>query len=237
MIRFALLCVAVGGILVFFASEGSDMESKRLESSRAESSRLESKPAPKPCLYVRPSGLNLRESPSVDSKIQGKLAQNTRICEYSKMQNGFLQTPSGWVFAEYLALVPKENFSKEIPLSLESQTPYSKPTPQSPPKTATNPQKSSPKILITSRQKTPKEDSLKQAREFLAKANYKSAKTLALRANQENPQDLESWEVFATSLYLEGKKAEAIRVLEAFLQSHYNENLWLLLEKMQKDRI
>ncbi len=218
MIRFALFCVVMGGILVFLAVERGDVESK---------------PTSKPCFYVQPRGLNLRELPSVDSKIQGKLAQNTRICEYSKMQNGFLQTPSGWVFAEYLALAPK----KEIPLSLESQSSYPKPTLQSPPKTSKNPQKSTPKITLTSYEKTPKEDSLKQAREFLARADYKMAKTLALRANQENPQNLESWEVFARSLYLEGKKAEAIKVLEAFLQTHYNENLWMLLEKMQGDRI
>ena len=64
--------------------------------------------------------------------------------------------------------------------------------------------------------------------------DYKRAKTLALRINQENPKDPESWEIFAKSLYLEGNPQEAIALLQNFLSQNYDVNLLQLLEKMRQ---
>lgn len=82
----------MGGILIFFAKDRN--------------SHLESKSIQKPCFYVQASGLNLREKPTIEADIQGRLEYNAKICEYSKMENGFLKISGGWVFAEYLSLNP-----------------------------------------------------------------------------------------------------------------------------------
>ena len=93
------------------------------------------------------------------------------------------------------------------------------------------------KIVLRSHLKEENKDSLKEAREYFANSDYRAAKNLALRANYENPKNPESWEIFTKSLYLEGKKQEAISILEKFLQTQYDENLFNLLEKMQGDKI
>ena len=67
------------------------------------------------------------------------------------------------------------------------------------------------KIVLRSHLKEENKDSLKEAREYFANSDYRAAKNLALRANYENPKNPESWEIFTKSLYLEGKKQEAIR--------------------------
>ncbi len=75
---------------------------------------------------------------------------------------------------------------------------------------------------------------LYEAQESLANADYKRAKTLALQINQADPKNIKSWEIFIKSVYLEGNKEEAISILERFLVHYYDENLAMLLEKMQK---
>ena len=58
MLKFALLCMVVGGVLIFFAKDIN--------------SYLESKSISKPCFYVQASELNLREKPTIEADIQGK---------------------------------------------------------------------------------------------------------------------------------------------------------------------
>lgn len=219
MLKFALLCMVVGGVLIFFAKDINPY--------------LESKSISKPCFYVQASGLNLREKPTIEADIQGRLEYNAKICEYSKMENGFLKISGGWVFAEYLSLNPQLPKKPILTPQKETMAKISQETlPQ-----AKLPQEKSKKIFLASRPKDSKEDWLDQAEALLAKENYQAAKTLALKANQENPQNLGSWEVFAKGLYLEGKKTEAIEVLEYVLQTYYDEKLALLLEKMQGNKI
>lgn len=219
MLKFALLCMVVGGVLIFFAKDINPY--------------LESKSISKPCFYVQASELNLREKPTIEADIQGRLEYNAKICEYSKIENGFLRVSGGWVFAEYLSLNPAVPKKSILPPQKETIVKISQETlPQ-----AKLPQEKSKKIILASHPKDSKEDWLDQAEALLAKENYQAAKTLALKANQENPQNLGSWEVFAKGLYLEGKKTEAIEVLEYVLQTYYDEKLVLLLTQMQGNKI
>lgn len=214
MLKFALLCMVVGGVLLFFAKDINPY--------------LESKSISKPCFYVQASELNLREKPTTEANIQGRLEYNTKICEYSKIENGFLRVSGGWVFAEYLSLNPAAPKKSILSPQKETIVKISQ---------VKLPQEKSKKIILASRPKDSKEDWLDQAEALLAKENYQAAKTLALKANQENPQNLGSWEVFAKGLYLEGKKTEAIEVLEYVLQTYYDEKLVLLLTQMQGNKI
>ncbi|WP_278347680.1 SH3 domain-containing protein [Helicobacter pullorum] len=169
---------------------------------------------PKACWYVSAKTLNIREKPSLESAIWGVLQKNTKICEYWGVQNGFLQISRGWVAMDYLSSNPIPNPKIQEKLAFENK-----------------------KIVLRSHLKEENKDSLKEAREYFANSDYRAAKNLALRANYENPKNPESWEIFTKSLYLEGKKQEAISILEKFLQTQYDENLFNLLEKMQGDKI
>ena len=158
---------------------------------------------PKACWYVSAKTLNIREKPSLESAIWGVLQKNTKICEYWGVQNGFLQISRGWVAMDYLSSNPIPNPKIQEKLAFENK-----------------------KIVLRSHLKEENKDSLKEAREYFANSDYRAAKNLALRANYENPKNPESWEIFTKSLYLEGKKQEAISILEKFLQTQYDENLF-----------
>lgn len=171
----------------------------------------------KPCLYVAAQTLNIRESPNMHANIDGKLYSNDVICEYFSIQNGFLETKLGWVSLKYLQLSPiiehKDLIQEESKMAFKTET------------------KNLKKFSFSSTQKP---TMLYEAQESLANADYKRAKTLALQINQADPKNIKSWEIFIKSVYLEGNKEEAISILEQFLAHYYDENLAMLLEKMQK---
>lgn len=67
-------------------------------------------------------------------------------------------------------------------------------------------------------QRAPKfETALGIARDFYTKENYTEAAMWAKKANQMNREAEEAWLLYAKSYYAQGKKAEAIGVLELFL--------------------
>lgn len=67
-------------------------------------------------------------------------------------------------------------------------------------------------------QRAPKfETALNIARDFYTKENYIEAAIWAKKANQMNREAEEAWLLYAKSYYAQGKKAEAIGVLELFL--------------------
>lgn len=67
-------------------------------------------------------------------------------------------------------------------------------------------------------QRSPKfETALSIARDFYAKEDYAQAAIWAKKANQMNREAEEAWLLYAKSYYAQGKKNEAISVLELFL--------------------
>ena len=67
-------------------------------------------------------------------------------------------------------------------------------------------------------QRSPKfETALDIARDFYTKENYSQAAIWAKKANQMNREAEEAWLLYAKSYYAQGKKNEAISVLELFL--------------------
>lgn len=160
----------------------------------------------KPCLYISASLLNVREKPSLDSKIISKLPQNHKICNY-EYENEFLKIENGYISANYV------NINKI--------------------------QKSKIKQIAKSENKnfilTSKIDNIRQkADEYFAINDYVSAMNLALKANKEDPNNKDSWEIFSKSIYMQGNKDEAIDVLKTFLSYNYDESLYELLAKMEE---
>lgn len=71
---------------------------------------------------------------------------------------------------------------------------------------------------IETYQSNPKyETALSAARDFYAKENYVEAATWAKKANQLNREAEEAWLLYAKSYYAQGRKSEAIGVLELYL--------------------
>jgi tetratricopeptide (TPR) repeat protein len=67
-------------------------------------------------------------------------------------------------------------------------------------------------------QRSPKfETALGIARDFYTKEDYAQAATWAKKSNQMNREAEEAWLLYAKSYYAQGKKTEAIAVLELFL--------------------
>lgn len=178
--------------------------------------KLESKNTPqkqeKPCLYVQASALNVRKNPNTQAQILQALPKGTQVCEYFGIENGFLQLADGYVAIEYLSLQQQK---AEQPKAASAPLPKTK-------------------ILLTSTQKTPKQDDLQLARLAMLHKDYAKAKTLALKINQQNPKNLESWEIFTKALYLEGNKSEAMLILQKILAKNPNGELVGLLEQMRK---
>lgn len=211
MLKFALTSVAIGVFLLtfgkFFPLKQSNMHTKNTD---------------KPYFFVQTEALNLRNAPSLDAKILKTLPKNTKICDYSMVKNGFLHTKEGFVFAKFLHLNPKKdsNFTEESPLKFSKQIPNH-----------------TSKFLLVSKTTTTKETNpISQARIALKEQDYTKAKNLALHINQQDPKNLESWEIFAKSVFLEGRKKEAMQILQNFLRIHYDENLAQLLFLMQQGK-
>ena len=181
-----------------------------------------------PCLYVASEVLNIRESPNTTSKIQGKLHKNTAICQYSAVDNNFLRIGEGWVSMDYLSL--------NAPLK-PSKGHSSKNNPPNQQDIFAEESVKNSKFSLTSVQKDSSQDTLTLARESLMREDYRLAKTLALQNNKENPSNIESWEIFIKSVYLEGNIEEAISILQQFLAKNYNEKLFSLLKKLQEGNV
>ncbi|MBX7491557.1 SH3 domain-containing protein [Helicobacter turcicus] len=181
-----------------------------LKAYKLEAKHLQSKSAQKPCFYVQANVLNVRQNPNMQAKILQTLQKGEKVCMYFGVENGFLHIANGYVATQYLSLntPPKPN--------------------------VTTPLEQTPKILLTSTQKAPKQRSLHLARLAMHNQDYTTAKTLALEINQDNPKNIESWEIFAKALYLEGNKNEAILILQNFLLQNSNHMLLELLEQMRK---
>lgn len=72
--------------------------------------------------------------------------------------------------------------------------------------------------FITSYRNAPKyETALIIARDFYAQENYVDAAIWAKKANQLNREAEEAWLLYAKSYYAQGRKAEAINILELYL--------------------
>lgn len=240
MLRTSILCALGGIILLLVGSFGNLERTQNLESVQD-----------KPCLFVQSSALNVREMPNLESKILHKLQQNSKICEYFDTQNGYLQTKEGWVAIKYLHLEPLKQspapaLSQDKTLQMRDSKPYLASTSVNLESHSNKPQNKS-KFKLTSTAKdsistlTPypseqdfAQSPIIQARAEMENQNYTRAKNLALRANLANPKNLESWEIFAKSLYLEGNPQEAISILQNFLQQNYDESLANLLKQMQQ---
>ncbi|CAM2896347.1 SH3 domain-containing protein [Helicobacter burdigaliensis] len=160
----------------------------------------------KPCYYVKVQNLNLREAPSLDSTILKQLPLNSQICKYESLENDFLKTQEGYVYFEYLSLFPLKDSKKE--------------------------QKTSPNITLKSYKK--EMDWFKKAEIALKSRDYKLAKSLAYKQNLKNPLDFRSYEIYAKTLYEEGDKEEAKKLLENVLSYEFDEKLQTLLNSFQE---
>ncbi|MBD5165970.1 hypothetical protein [Helicobacter sp.] len=243
MLKTSILCALGGMILLLAGSFGNFQRTQNLESTQD-----------KPCLFVQPNALNVREMPNLESKVIHKLQRNSKICEYFDTQNGYLQTKMGWVAIKYLHLEPLKQSpapalsqNKALQMrdsklylastSVNSESHSNKPQNKSKFKLTSTTKDSIPALSYPSEQdfvQTPIQSPIIQARAEMENQNYTRAKNLALRANLANPKNLESWEIFAKSLYLEGNPQEAISILQNFLQQNYDENLANLLKSMQQ---
>lgn len=175
----------------------------------------------RPCFYVQANMLNVRQSPNLQSQILQTLPKGTQVCTYFGVENGFLQLDFGYVAVEFLSLSQQESpklSSREVVVKEEQS----------------HKESSAQRILLTStQQQTP----LQRARLAIENQDYGSAKQLALKINQENPKNLESWEIFIRALYLEGNKNEAVLVLQKVLDKYPDKALLELLENIHKERI
>lgn len=240
VLKTSILC-ALGGMILLLA--GSFGNFQRTQDSKS--------PQDKPCLFVQPNALNVREMPNLESKIIHKLQQNSKICEYFETQNGYLQTKMGWVAIKYLNLEPLKQsptpaLSQNQTPQIQDSKPYIAATSVASESRPNKPQnKSKFKLTSTTKDSAPTltpypseqnfiQSPIIQARAEMENQNYTRAKNLALRANLANPKNSESWEIFAKSLYLEGNPQEAILILQNFLRQNYDENLANLLKSMQQ---
>ncbi|MDA3969679.1 SH3 domain-containing protein [Helicobacter ibis] len=160
----------------------------------------------KPCLYISASLLNVREKPSLDSSIISKLPQNHRICNY-EYENEFVKIENGYISAKYVNI----NKTQQSTIKQISKN-------------------ENKKFTLTST----KDNIRQKADEYFALNDYVSAMNLALKANKENPNNKDSWEIFSKSIYMQGNKDEAINVLKFFLAYNYDESLYELLAKMEE---
>ena len=195
------------GITFFFypLKKDSKLQAKRIEKKE------------ETCYFVAVNTLNLRENASKDSKILGKIKYNTKICSETT-SNGFLKTNIGFLSLNHLSKnenAPQIQKIAKIPLPKEE-------------KIALKQEKI--KLISVAKQ----DNFLQKAEQFLAQKEYTKAKNLALLLNKENPKDARSWEIFAKSVYLEGKKEEAINILQAIVLKIPDDSLNLMLKAMQK---
>ncbi|WP_297813441.1 SH3 domain-containing protein [uncultured Helicobacter sp.] len=244
MLKTAILC-ALGGITLVWI--GDFWAFKTTQSLKTHQNKL--------CFFVQPNRLNVRNAPNLEAKIVYQLQQNSKICEYSNTHDGFLQTKEGWVATKHLSLEPfkqRQNSASTSPQIASQKILDSKAhIPTSANKSFNSKSHSNQKFKLTSVTKdsiptlaahretqgsaqTFLPSPIIQARVELENQNYTRAKNLALRANLANPKNLESWEIFVKSVYLEGNPQEAILILQNFLQQNYNENLANLLKLMQQ---
>ncbi|TLD82899.1 SH3 domain-containing protein [Helicobacter sp. MIT 11-5569] len=214
MLRFAVFCIGFGALVLIVESFLKPQEeSKNLQNMQTQQE--------KPCFYVQASALNVRQSPNVQAKIVQTLPKDSKICLYFGVENGFLRVEKGYIATQYLSLSRAPQTEK---IRVAKNSDYvQKATP-----------KQERKILLTSTQKAPTQDNLRLARLAIHNQDYAKAKTLALKINQENPKNIESWEIFAKALYLEGNQSEAIVILQNFLLQNPNNSLVELLEQMRK---
>lgn len=233
MLKTSILC-ALGGITLLLIGNFEKF-------TTAQTDKIQHNP---PCFFVQPNRLNVRNAPNLEAKIINQLQQNFKICTYFNTHNGFLQTEKGWIATKYLSLEPSKQLKdstlaspqiapKTLNLASDSankESLYAKPQSKSKFKLTSVPKDSTPASLLESNNPSP----IAQARMEMENQNYTRAKNLALRANSENPKNLESWEIFVKSVYLEGKPQEAILILENFLRQNYDENLTNLLRLMQQ---
>ena len=214
MLRFAVFCVGIGSLVL--SLEPFFKHQIKLDVLQQNQGAKEA-----PCLYVQASGLNVRKNPSTQAQILQTLPKWTQICEYFGVENGFLRIQKGYIAVEHLSL-SNAHILKNVASNSNAQN---------------APLKQKPKILLTSTQKIPTQNPLQLARLAIEHQDYAKAKTLALKINQDNPKNIESWEIFARALYLEGNKTEAILLLQNFLLQHYDLGLSQLLEQMQQGRV
>ncbi|TLD85434.1 SH3 domain-containing protein [Helicobacter sp. MIT 05-5294] len=243
MLKTAILCT-IGGILFLCVGNfGGDFIGFFKDSKKAQ------KVQTKPCLYVQSSALNIRNAPNLEAKITEKLQQNTPICEYSNTQNDFLQIQQGWVATKYLSLTPRKPPPAKATKDESAQDSMRLVTLESPKilkdskgqlgfKLTSTAKPTESTLFYQKQAQDSAQDSVLeqiiQARIEMDNKNYAQAKNLALRVNLNNPKNLESWEIFAKSLYLEGNAQEAILILQNFLQQNYDKNLALLLKSMRQ---
>ncbi|MDY2584823.1 SH3 domain-containing protein [Helicobacter sp.] len=113
------------------------------------------------CFYVQANALNVRQAPNTQAQILQTLSKGAKVCEYFGVENGFLRLASGYVSTKYLSLHQRVEKPKLANASVS---------------------KKEAKILLTSTQKTPKEDDLQLARLAIFNQDYTKAKTLALKS-------------------------------------------------------
>lgn len=235
MLKTSILC-ALGGITLLLIGNFENF-------ATTQTAKTQHNP---PCFFVQPNRLNVRNAPNLEAKIISQLQQNFKICTYFNMHNGFLQTEKGWIATKYLSLEPfspkqlrdsalasPQIAPKTLNLASDSankESHHAKTQNKSKFKLTSVPKDSTPASLLEPNNPNP----IAQARMEMENQNYTRAKNLALRANSENPKNLESWEIFVKSVYLEGKPQEAILILQNFLQQNYDENLTNLLRLMQQ---
>lgn len=75
------------------------------------------------------------------------------------------------------------------------------------------------------------------ARGYYAERDFTRAREWALVANNHQRTSVESWSIFAKSLYFSGNKDEAIRVLERYKDFDSSGALSRLIERMRKDKL
>lgn len=247
MLKVSFLCALVGITLLLI---GNFEKPTTAQASKIQENKL--------CFFVQPNRLNVRNAPNLESEVISQLPQNAKVCVYRNTQNGFLQTQEGWIATKHLSLEPfiprhTKDFapilaSSQATKNLDSILASSQTTSKTQDSTSflikesyAKPQ-NKPKFTLTSTHKdslklpleSDNQSSIVLARIEMENQNYTRAKNLALRANSANPKNLESWEIFVKSVYLEGNPQEAILILQNFLQQNYDENLANLLKLMQQ---
>ncbi len=81
------------------------------------------------------------------------------------------------------------------------------------------------------------DDSLFLAKAYYLKGNYKKAEYWALQTNTVNPDIEESWLIFVKAKYKQGKRNEAIHILDTYIRKTQSPEGKTLLKKIKKGEI
>ncbi len=205
------------------------------------------------CFVVKASLLNIREEPSLKSKILSRYVRGDEVCA-RLVEGNWIFSGIGWVYngGGTLVLAGEEMEGSEI----KEEKLWDKPSEEGAGRGSSQGAPVRPKpfsLQISSAPSTSKERqafyreryekepsyaaAIELAQSYFEEKDYARAYEWALLANNHQKNSVQSWSIFAKSLDFSGKKGEAMEVLERYLSFDRSGVLGKLLEEMKAGRL